>query len=95
MLKALSAQALFDLLGGFSVLGFLLVYGLVAIACLRTPLAGSSPRRRMLVGGTCLVAVLAVALGYLWGVVGHQNGLLLGFVGLMGVGGALVGRRAK
>ena len=95
VLKALSAQALFDLLGGFSVLGFLLVYGLVAIACLRTPLAGSSPRRRMLVGGTCLVAVLAVALGYLWGVVGHHNGLLLGFVGLMGVGGAPVGRRAK
>ena len=93
VLRGLSAQSLYDLLGGFSVLGFLLVYGLVAIASLRTPLAGSTPPRRVLVGGACLVAVLAVALGYLWGVVGQQNGLLVSFVGLMAAGGVLVGRR--
>ena len=78
---------------GFSVLGFLLVYGLVALASLRVPLAGNTLRRRALVGGGCLLAVLAVAIGYLWGVVGHQNGLVLSFMALMAIGAALVKRR--
>ncbi|MFM8605945.1 MAG: APC family permease [Cyanobium sp.] len=93
VLRGLSAHTLFELLGGFAVLGFLLVYGLVAIASLRTPLTGSTLRRRVLVSGTCLVAVLAVAVAYLGSLVGQQNDLLLSFVGLMGVGSVLVGRR--
>ncbi len=65
------SQTLFELLGDFSVLGFLLVYGIVAIASLRTPLAGSTARRRVLVGGACLTAVLAVLAAYLGSLVGQ------------------------
>jgi amino acid transporter len=86
VLRGLSASQLFDLFGGFSVLGFLLVYGLVALSSLRTPLPGCTPRRRALVGGSCLVAVTAIALGYLSGVVGQQNAMLLTFVGLLLLG---------
>jgi amino acid transporter len=84
--RGLSASQLFDLFGGFSVLGFLLVYGLVALSSLRAPLPGCSPRRRTLVGGSCLVAVSAIALGDLSGVVGQQNGMLLTFVALLLLG---------
>ena len=86
VLRGLNASQLFDLFGGFSVLGFLLVYGLVALSSLRTPLAGCSARRRALVGGSCLVAVSAIALGYLSGVVGQQNAMLLTFMGLLVLG---------
>ena len=86
VLRGLNASQLFDLFGGFSVLGFLLVYGLVALSSLRTPLPGCSARRRALVGGSCLVAVSAIALGYLSGVVGQQNAMLLTFMGLLLLG---------
>lgn len=86
VLRGLSASQLFDLFGGFSVLGFLLVYGLVALSSLRAPLPGCSPRRRALVGGSCLVAVAAIALGYVSGVVGQQNTMLMTFVGLLLLG---------
>ncbi len=86
VVKGLSASQLFDLFGGFAVLGFLLVYGLVALSSLRTALPGCSPRRRALVGGSCLVAVSSIALGYLSGVVGQQNAMLLTFVGLLSLG---------
>jgi amino acid transporter len=91
--RGMGAQSLYNLLGGFSVLGFLLVYGLVAVASLQGPLAGSSSRRRALVGAGSLVAVVAVAIGYLWSAIGHQNGLLLSFLALMGLGSALVARQ--
>jgi amino acid transporter len=59
--KELSPSAIFGLFGGFAVLGFLLIYGLVALASLRGELPGNSTRRRWLVGGSCLIAVLAFA----------------------------------
>lgn len=86
VLRGLSATQLFDLFGGFAVLGFLLVYGLVALSSLRTPLPGCSRRRRALVGGGCLMAVTAITLGYLSGVVGQQNTMLLTFAGLLLLG---------
>ncbi len=89
-LKGLSVSELFDLLGGFAVLAFLLVYGMVAVAALIRALPGVSRLRRQLVGGASLTAVAAVALGFLWSVVGHQNTMLGVFVLLMLVGLALV-----
>lgn len=91
-LSGLSVSQLFDQLGGFAVLAFLLVYGLVAVAALTSSLPGISRLRRQLVGGASLAAVAAVALGFLWSVVGHQNMMLLVFVLLMLVGLALVAR---
>ncbi len=75
------------------MLSFLLVYGLVGLSSMRTPLAGCKPWRRVLTGACSLMAVLAVACGYLWGVVGHQNGLLISFAGLIGIGAVLTARR--
>jgi len=91
-LRGLSISDLFDQLGGFAVLAFLLVYGLVALAALLRGLPGVSRLRRQLVAGASLTAVAAVALAYLWSVVGHQNTMLLTFGLLMLVGLALVAR---
>ncbi|MFZ0407851.1 MAG: APC family permease [Cyanobium sp.] len=91
-LAGLSVSQLFDQLGGFAVLAFLLVYGMVAVAALAAGLPGVSRRRRQLVGGASLAAVAAVALGFLWTAVGRQTTMLLTFVLLMLVGLALVVR---
>ena len=91
-LKGLSVNQLFDQLGGFAVLAFLLVYGLVAIGALTLALPGIPRLRRWLVAGGSLVAVVAVALGYLWSVLGQQTVMLLCFIGLMLVGMVLVFR---
>ena len=93
LLRGLSTTDLYNLLGGFAVLGFLLVYALVASASLRKPLAGSTVLRRRLVGGSCLIGVLAVTIGYLSSVIGQQNELLIGFAALMGLGAAVVARQ--
>lgn len=82
----LDVSQIFTLFGGFSVLGFLLVYGLVALASLRRPLPGNSRCRRWLVGGACLTAVTAMAAVYLSSVIGQQNGMLACFTGLLLVG---------
>lgn len=82
----LSISQIFGLFGGFAVLGFLLVYGLVALSSLQLSLPGISRPRRLLVGGACLVAVSAMALAYLSGAVGQQNGMLLTFAVLLLVG---------
>ena len=84
--QRLSISQIFGLFGGFAVLGFLLVYGLVALASLRVPLPGTSRRRRLLVGGACLTAVSAMVAAYLSGVVGQQNGMLLSFAALLLLG---------
>ncbi len=91
-LKGLSVSELFDQLGGFAVLAFLLVYSMVAVAALTRALPGVSRLRRQLVGGASLAAVAAVGLGFLWSVVGHQNIMLGSFVLLMLLGLALVVR---
>ena len=65
---------------------FLLVYGLVACSSLQVALPGNSLRRRWLVGGTCLLAVAAIAVAYLTSVVGQQNGMLLTVAGLLLLG---------
>jgi len=82
----LSTDTLFNGFGGFSVLAFLLVYGMVAVSCLRSALPGSSPRRRWLVGGSCLLAVAAIGCAYLIGVVQQQPRMLLSFVALLLLG---------
>ena len=91
-LRGFTVSQLFDQLGGFAVLAFLLVYGLVAVAALTSSLPGISQMRRQLVGGASLAAVVAVGLGFLWSVVGHQNTMLLIFGLLLLLGLALVAR---
>jgi hypothetical protein len=68
------------------VLGFLLVYGLVALSSLRVSLPGNSRRRQRLVGGGCLAAVAVMALAYLSGALGQQNPMLLSFSALLLLG---------
>ena len=92
-LRGLTVNQLFDQLGGFAVLAFLLVYGMVAIGALTMTQPGIPRQRRWLVAGGCLVAVVAVALGYLSSVLGQQTPMLLSFVLLMLLGGGLVLRR--
>ena len=84
--RQLNISQIFGLFGGFAVLGFLLVYGLVAISSLRLTLPGNSRRRQVLVGGSCLVAVSAMALAYLSGVLAQQSGMVLSFAVLLLVG---------
>lgn len=86
MQRGLTASQAFDLFGGFSVLAFLTVYGLVAVSSLQAALPGASRRRRLLVGVTCLVAVVGLALGYLASLLGPQTPLLLSFMVLMLLG---------
>ena len=90
ILKGVTASQAYNILGGFSVLGFLLVYTLVAISSLKRPLQGSSRQRRLLIGSGSLLALSAVALGYLSAIVGHQNGILISFGVLMLLGVVLV-----
>lgn len=84
--RHLTINQIFGLFGGFTVLGFLLVYWLVALSSLRVALPGNSQRRRLLVGGSCLAAVTAMLVAYLSGVVGEQNGMLLTFALLVLLG---------
>ena len=88
-----SASRIYDLLGGFGVLAFLLVYGLVAVAALWRPLQGVECRRRRAVAGAALVAVAAVGVGYGSSLWNGQAPLLLSFAALLAVGAALVLRR--
>ena len=90
ILQGVTASQAYDTLGGFSVLGFLLVYALVAISSLKRPLKGSSKRRRWLIGSGSLLAVTAVTVGNLSAIVGHQNGILISFGLLMLLGVVLV-----
>jgi amino acid transporter len=84
--RDLTINQIFGLFGGFTVLGFLLVYGLVAFSSLRVALPGNTRSRQLVVGGACLVAVSAMAVAYLSGAVGQQNGMLLTFAGLLLLG---------
>ena len=91
--RGLPPETLYNLFGGVTVLSFLLVYGLAGLSCVRKPLAGCSPWRRVLTGAGSLLAVVAVACAYLWGVVGQQNGLLISFAAWIGIGAVLTVRR--
>jgi amino acid transporter len=84
--RDLTINQIFGLFGGFTVLGFLLVYGLVALSSLRVSLPGNSRRRQRLVGGGCLAAVAVMALAYLSGALGQQNPMLLSFSALLLLG---------
>jgi amino acid transporter len=88
----LTINEIFALFGGFTVLGFLLVYELVAIASLQVALPGNTRIRQLLVGGSCVAAVSAIALAYLSSVLGQQNGMLLTFSALMLMGVVRVSR---
>lgn len=82
----LTINQIFGLFGGFTVLGFLLVYGLVALSSLRVSLPGNTRVRQLLVGGTALAAVSAMAVAYLSSTVGQQNEMLITFTGLLLIG---------
>lgn len=94
-LRGLTINVLFNELGGFAVLAFLLVYGLVACGALGLPLAGIPRLRRLAVAGGSLMAVVAIAVAFLWSTLGHQNGMLLSFAALMLLGLALVAQAAR
>jgi amino acid transporter len=84
--RQLNISQIFGVFGGFAVLAFLLVYGLVALSSLRVHLPGNSRRRRLIVGGACLAAVGSMAVAYVSGVLGQQNGMLLTFAALLLLG---------
>jgi amino acid transporter len=84
--RQLNISQIFGVFGGFAVLAFLLVYGLVALSSLRVHLPGNSRRRRLIVGGACLAAVGSMAVAYVSGVLGQQNGMLLTFSALLLLG---------
>ena len=86
----LTPAALYNSFGSFAVLGFLLVYGLVAAAALRGPLPQVGRRRRLLVGSAALIALVALTGTFLAGVVAEQRGVLLLFLALLTLGVALV-----
>ena len=94
ILQGVTASQAYNTFGGFSVLGFLLVYALVAISSLKRPLQGSSKQRRWLIGSGSLLAVTVVAVAYLSAIVGHQNGILISFALLMLLGVVLVVKAA-
>ncbi|MEY3767390.1 MAG: hypothetical protein RLZZ11_460 [Cyanobacteriota bacterium] len=84
--RQLNISQIFGVFGGFAVLAFLLVYGLVALSSLRVHLPGNSRCRRLIVGGACLAAVGSMAVAYVSGVLGQQNGMLLTFAALLLLG---------
>lgn len=84
--RGVAVDRQFDLFGSSSVLAFLLVYGLVALAGLRGPLPGTASRRRLLVAGACLLAVGALAVAYLSGVWQQDAALVLSFGALLVAG---------
>ncbi len=88
-------QILYNQFGGFSVLAFLLVYGLVACAALRRPLPATAQLRRRLVAGACLVAISAVLLSYGTGLAAQQSLLLWSFAVAMVVGSVLIWRSIR
>lgn len=94
-LRGLTVNQLFDQLGGFAVLAFLLVYAMVAIGALALALPGIPQLRRRLVAGCSLASVVAVALGYLWSALGPQKPMLISFVLMMLAGMLLVLRRPE
>jgi hypothetical protein len=47
------------------------------------------------VAGGSLVAVVAIAVAFLWSALGHQNGMLLAFAALMLLGLGLVARAVR
>jgi hypothetical protein len=49
-------------------------------------LPGNTRARQLLVGGTTLAAVSAMAVAYLSGTVGKQNSMLITFAGLLLIG---------
>jgi hypothetical protein len=88
-----SASRIYDLLGGFGVLAFLLVYGLVAVAALRHPLQGVGALRRRGIASGALLAVAAVGAGYVSTLWNGQETVLISFGALLAVGCALARRR--
>lgn len=83
-------QGLYAGFGGFAVLAFLLVYGMVAVSALRRGLPAVSTGRRRLVGGASLIAVVAVSIGYISGLFHGQQAVIWSFLACMSVGGLLV-----
>ena len=88
--SGMGSSTLYNQFGSFSVLGFLLIYGLVAAGSLVRPIVGISRKRRLLVGGAALIALTALSGAFLSGLISSQQPLVLLFVLLLGAGAALV-----
>lgn len=82
-------RTLFNQYGSFSVLGFLLIYGLVATASLARPLPGVGAGRRTLVGGLTLLVIGTVSILFISGLSGDEA-VTLTFVATLVIGAALV-----
>jgi len=93
--RGMSSSTVFNQFGAFSVLGFLLVYGLVAAGSLRRPLRGISRRRRLLVGGSAAAALLSLSGAFLSGLMVDQQAVLILFLLLLALGTALVLRSPR
>jgi amino acid transporter len=93
--RGMSSSTVFNQFGAFSVLGFLLVYGLVAAGSLRRPLRGISRRRRLLVGGSAAAALLSLSGAFLSGLMVDQQSVLILFLLLLALGTALVLRSPR
>lgn len=84
-----SAQSIYDGFGGFSVMAFLLVYGLVAGSALLRPLHSIHRLRRWLIAGACLTAITGVFISYIKGIWTLQPQLIASFAAAMGAGAVL------
>ena len=93
--QGISSSTLFNQFGSFSVLGFLLVYGLVSLGCLARPLPGDDPRRRLWIGGLGLSAVSALLVAFIGGLLPAQTEVVAWFSALVILGGALIWRAIR
>lgn len=93
--RGMSSSTVFNQFGAFSVLGFLLVYGLVAAGSLRSPLRDISRRRRLLVGGSAAAALLSLSGAFLSGLMVDQQPVLILFLLLLALGITLVLRSPR
>ena len=95
LLSGQTPQTLYDGFGGGAVLAFLLVYGLVAMAALRHPLAGIATGRRRWTAGACLLVCTLVLLSYGKTLLQGQEALLAYCLAILGIGALLVQRRVR
>lgn len=81
-----SAQSLYDGFGGFSVMAFLLVYGLVSASALIRQKDSVKRLHHCLVSGGCLAAIIGVFIRYTSGLSVTQPKLLASFAAAMAAG---------
>lgn len=95
LLSGQTPQQIYGAFGGAAVLAFLLVYGLVAMAALRHPLAGLPTRRRRWTAGACLLVCALVLLSYGQSLLQGQQTLLGGSLAILALGALRVQRTVR